>query len=225
MNRRFRRNLLVSSAVHLALVVLMVLIPALLNWRVRRKPHELITYVDLQPPTPEPAAVAPAPAPPPPPPRQEIPEPPKEPAKKKPIEKSTRRVPPPATPPPKPLSAEEIRKLLEAGTRPPRSSALANTDALPAWYYALVRQTMYDAWAQPGGLSASAGLVTRVEIRVERGGGISRRTLVKPSGNRLMDESVMKAVNSVAQLPPLPPQFPGAYKDITIDFELTREAP
>jgi TonB family protein len=79
---------------------------------------------------------------------------------------------------------------------------------------------MYEAWDQPGGLSG-AGLVTQVRIRVQRDGTITSRDLARRSGNSLMDDSVMKAVNAVARLKPLPPDVPGSYKDITIDFELT----
>ena len=79
---------------------------------------------------------------------------------------------------------------------------------------------MREAWEQPGGLS-SAGLVPQVRIRVQRDGTITSRELSRKTGNSILDSSVMKAVNSVSRLKPLPPDVPGSYKDITIDFELT----
>ena len=123
------------------------------------------------------------------------------------------------------LTQAEIRQLLASGipmgpggggqgvgTTSGEVSALS-------WYYALVRAQMYEAWDQPGGLSG-AGLVTQVRIRVQRDGTITSRELARRSGNSLMDDSVMKAVNAVSRLKPLPPDVPGSYKDITIDFEL-----
>ncbi|MBN1269505.1 MAG: TonB family protein [Kiritimatiellae bacterium] len=219
MTRLFRRNFWISSWIHLTVILVMVLIPAILNWRVRRKPHEIITYVDIQSVAPEPPGPAPVPEVKPPEPPKDIPEPPK----KKKIEISKKKIKKPDEPKPqKQMTPEEIRKLLDSGAKPSRPAGAATLDSLPGWYYALVRQKMYEAWIQPGGLSASAGLVTRVEIRVERGGGISRRNMIRSSGHKVMDDSVMKAVNSISQLPALPAQFPDRHKDITIDFELTR---
>jgi TonB family protein len=216
MSDLFRRNFWVSASIHAGIVLVMVVIPLILSWRVRRKPHEIITYIDIQ--AAEPAPPSPMPEVKPPEPPKDIPEPPK----RKKIEKSKKRIKREDKPEKKQMSPDEIKKLLDMGQKKP-SRAVASMDSLPAWYYALVRQTFYDAWDQPGSLSASAGLMTRVNIRVERGGGVSRRQMVGSSGNRLMDDSVMKAVNSVSRLRPLPSQFPDSYKDITIDFELTKE--
>jgi TonB family protein len=80
---------------------------------------------------------------------------------------------------------------------------------------------MYDAWAQPGGLAAEPGRIARILVRVERDGRITARTLVQSSGEPLIDDSAMQAVNSISRLKPLPASFPGKYKNITIDFELT----
>lgn len=80
---------------------------------------------------------------------------------------------------------------------------------------------MYDVWQQPSGLSASAGLVTTVSIRVARDGSILSRKLVKGSGHSIMDDSVMAAANAVSRLKPLPATFSGKHKDITVYFELT----
>ncbi len=97
------------------------------------------------------------------------------------------------------------------------------SDEFPfAWYYALVRQTMYEAWDQPSDLAGKAGLMTEVTVRVLRDGTVTQRSMTRPSGNSIMDDSVMKAVKRVTSLRALPPQFSGAYKDILIEFELAR---
>ena len=91
-----------------------------------------------------------------------------------------------------------------------------------AWYYALVRQIMYDAWEQPGSLSAAAGFSADVEIVVQRDGTITARRMQRPSGNALLDASVMKAVNAVSKLRPLPSSFIGGAHTIVITFELQK---
>jgi len=94
------------------------------------------------------------------------------------------------------------------------------------WYLAQVRAIMYDAWQQPSALAGKRGLVTRILIRIRQGWPDcpEKRWWLK-SGNSLMDISVMTAVESVQNLPELPFGFGGAYKDITIDFELEDTGP
>lgn len=131
----------------------------------------------------------------------------------------------------KKLSKNQIQKLLGSAVKDVGSGTARGSygtgqgggvyDPL-AWYYSGVRATMYEAWQQPSALAGKQGLVSRVLIRVQRDGRIIRRSLVQPSGNALMDTSVMNAVKSVQRLQKLPPGFGGAYKEITIDFELTK---
>lgn len=225
MDARFRHYLKLSTAVHLALFVALIVSPLLFNWRLRRKNRQFIQFVDLTVAVPEIPSVKPAdsikpPAPEPPKPvSKDIPEQPK-------IKKSTKKIKRP--PPPKPkapaLSEEEIKKLLAAGAKISDRTSIPADEFPFAWYFALVRQAMYDAWDQPSSLSTSAGLTTEVTLRVLRNGTITQRKMTRASGSKLMDESVMKAVDSVARLRPLPPGFGGSSKDIVIEFELTKEA-
>jgi TonB family protein len=226
MSDLFKKYFRLTAVVHVAVVVIIILIPLVLDFIRRRKPHEIVTYVDLQTAIPEPVEAVPVEKvvePPEPPPPEDIPEPPKEtpkPKKKK-IEISKKRVRRTAPEPEKPqLTPEEVKKLLASGIKTTDKPVRVDTE-LPAWYYALVRQTLYEAWDQPSGVSASAGLVATVTIRVERNGRITRRKLSGATGVAVMDDSVMKAVNSVSKLRALPPSFPRDYKDITIYFELS----
>jgi len=105
-------------------------------------------------------------------------------------------------------------------------SGSGSGEATPyGWYLAQVRAIMYDAWAQPSALAGKRGLVTRVLVRVRQDGQIIQKKMVDTSGNGLMDTSVMTAVESVKDFPELPFGFGGAYKDITIDFELEDTGP
>ncbi|MDY0149655.1 MAG: energy transducer TonB, partial [Kiritimatiellia bacterium] len=129
-----------------------------------------------------------------------------------------RREPPPTDPP---LSQAEIDRLLKLGAH------ISNKTTLPppgqiemGAYFNHVKERMYAAWQQPGGLGNLPGLSADVAITVEPGGRITARRLSRTSGNALMDDSVMKAVQSVAALRPMP-AGQHAPKVITITFELT----
>lgn len=229
MESRFRHNLKISAVVHGVLLLALIIAPLIFNWRIRKKRKEIITFVDLTIPMPEipsptpevKSPEPPKPAPEPPKPKTDIPEPEKKP--KHVVQKSEKKVKRP--PPPKPktpqLSQEEIRKLLAAGAKISDRLSVPSDEFPAAWYYALVRQTMYDAWSQPSSLAGRSGLTAEVTIRVQRDGRILSRDMTRSSGNSVMDDSVMKAVQAVMQLRPLPPQFPGTSHEITIEFELT----
>ena len=228
MNRISRRVFWWSFAAHASVIVSLILLPLIMNCRMRKKPSEIITYVDLQtltvpPPEPSPEApvVEPEPPPPPEPPKQDIPEP--EPVKKKKIEISKKKIKRDEMPPPKQkkpdLTPEEIKKLLADEAK--ISNEPMPELALPSWYFALVRQTMYDRWNQPGELAGAVGMMTRMQFRIHRDGSISRISMVRSSGSKVMDDSVMAAVKSVTRLKELPSTYPEAYYDATVDFELT----
>lgn len=222
MSRITRKAFWWSFAAHVAVILSLIVFPAIMNFRMRKKPAEIITYVDLQNltvPVAAPEAPAVQPEPPPPEPPKDIPDP--APVKKKKIEISKKKIKREDAPAPKKpeLTPEEIRKLLAAGAKP---SSLPGPELdLPVWYFALVRQTMYDHWSQPGELAGAAGLMTRVLFRIHRDGSISRISMVRSSGNKVMDDSVMAAVNSVKKLKELPSTYRDAHYDATVDFELT----
>lgn len=170
------------------------------------------------PPKAEPEAV---PAPPPPEPEPE-PEPKPEPKpkpKKREIQISTKRVVREATPPEPVLDAQALTEALEESI--PSDQTPGPTLDLPAWYYSVIRKTMYDAWEQPGHLRASAGYQAVVRLRVAPGGQVSSWTLSRGSGNAAMDQSVERAMATVGQLKPLPEGFRDGPRDITVVFELS----
>ncbi len=118
------------------------------------------------------------------------------------------------------LSKEDIARALGGSVGASGSGQRAD-DGIPTWYYKEVQQAMFDQWKQPSDLTAAAGKITRVSIRVMKNGSIAKRELVSSSGVPLMDSSVMTAINSVSRMSPLPSSFQGDYKDIIIDFQLT----
>jgi TonB family protein len=229
MDERFRKYLKRSTIGHGIVLLLIIIVPAIVNWRIHRKNMESITFVDFTVALPGDTSVAPTKdftepkaldkAPP----KDLITEPSPDKAGHK-IQKSTKKIKRPqgGTVAKSNLSADEIRRLLAAGARISDHTSIPMGDLWEAGYYNHVHEMMYRVWNQPMSLSANAGMSAEVLIRVQRDGTIVSREMVRSSGNTLMDESVMKAVQSVTKLKALPTQFSGSTKDIRILFELTR---
>ena len=235
-NRDIQRQRLKASLVlHGAVLALVLLVPGLLKACRRRKPPEKLMFVEFTvsiPPPPAPdSPEPPSPEPPRPKPPEDIalpdkkPEPPK-PAEQKPprdIRQTNRVVRRPDAPLPKdkPLSEAEIAALLKRGARIGDTTSIPDASQIPmAGYFEHVHRRMYAAWEQPAQLKNLPGLRTIVTITVEPGGRVTARRQARSSGNALMDDSVMKAVQSVSALNPLPPGRRNAV-DIDITFELS----
>jgi len=217
----FQHTFVRVGVAHGAVLLLLVALPFLLRFfRPRLQTSTMTTFVTLEaaPARPTPVPVAePTPAPEPAPEPAPTPVPPK--PTKKPIVVSKERVKnPKQAPAPKPRPVPNVEKELGSVAS---SVGPVLQDALPAWYYNKVRQVMHDAWQQPGELSGLTGLICTVSIRVERDGRITACRMLRGSGNKTMDDSVMVAARSVTVLSALPSVFPGKRKDITVEFELT----
>jgi periplasmic protein TonB len=87
-------------------------------------------------------------------------------------------------------------------------------------YFNHVHERMYAVWQQPTQLKNLPGLRTEIAITVAPDGRITARRKTRPSGNDLMDDSVMKAVNAVKALRALPAGHRDPV-DITITFEIS----
>lgn len=216
MTNRFTHYLKLVVGIHIAILLFLVFNHYLAKWE-KPPPKPKIMSVTLAPTIPYHAKSVPTPAPPTSEPKIA------EPLPKKKIEVSKKRVKrTPSKPAPEPsgLTREEIKKVLAARANVDENSASVQSD-FPTWYYLLVHDAMHRAWKQPAGLSG-LGVSAQALIRVQRDGSISRRTLIKSSRNRIMDDSVMQAVQSVSRLKALPAQYKGAYKDITVNFQAAR---
>lgn len=229
MNPRLQRNLKIVAVAHVGLVLGILVTEWVRSLVEKRRPHEIVTFIDFSamPPAPEAPAAEPAPEPPPP---EPPPPPPPEPAAipetpppkppKPPIERSTRRVTrdqvEPKQPTPRRPTAEEIRRAL--GPAAPTGAPL---DDFPFdWYFAVVRNAFYEAWQRPTASEVPPGTTVLVSIRVLRDGTVKEHRVVRASGNAVMDASVIRAVESVRRLQALPAQYRGEHRDITVLFEL-----
>ncbi|HMP77442.1 MAG TPA: TonB family protein [Kiritimatiellia bacterium] len=230
---RFKKTLLITTAVHFAVVLVLIIFPLLTRLLRPPKKPEMITFIDLQAMPPAPPPPQPRPEPPQPRPEPKIEEPKPSPIPEKPPDKpkppeppkikvNTNRVvrkvedqPKPAPQQPQ-LTQEQIRKLLEANIKFSSSGTPSANFSDLSLYYATVRDAMYGAWTQPS--AAARGLRAEASIRVQRNGTVTQRRLSRSSGSKLMDDSVLAAVNAVARLRPLPADVRDAHLDITIEF-------
>lgn len=135
------------------------------------------------------------------------------------------------------LTPEEVRRLLDRGAKLGKKSNLSEADmrrllngdtrfgdgspvSQEFVVLDMVRQAMYRAWDQPTDIGI-AGLVTRVELTFSSDGSILGSRMLNSSGNKTMDNSVMRAVQSVRRVPGLPASFLSSHRRIPVSFELT----
>lgn len=128
-----------------------------------------------------------------------------------------RRTPQPLrTKTPKPLSAQEIEKILSSSPVPNISTVTPDDEAL---CLELIRKTLYDVWAQPSA-EESRGLETVIGLSFDNTGHITQWRFIKKSGNPMFDETVTKALNSVRVVPGLSPSFTAVKREITVLFRV-----
>lgn len=97
-----------------------------------------------------------------------------------------------------------------------------NSAALGA-YHELIHDRFYSQWDQPTSipLEHKHDFVCTLRLTIEQDGTISHFMLAKPSGNPVMDQSVLAAAAKVTKIAPLPQGLGsgGAYT-VNINFEL-----
>ncbi len=104
------------------------------------------------------------------------------------------------------------------GRHPGPGAGLGGLPSQFGWYYAMIKIRMDESWQQP---SLQGHMSCVVFIRIQRDGTISNVWFDRKSGDVVMDESVLSAVNTVRRLAPLPQGLGnGAYADIPVEFEL-----
>lgn len=94
-----------------------------------------------------------------------------------------------------------------------------------SWYGKMLHDRFYSEWIQPTtSVAIGAKISALVKIRIEKDGRVSNFTVVKPSGNVVLDESVAAVAARVTQVDPLPKGLgSGAYYEVNINFELNPE--
>jgi TonB family protein len=94
-----------------------------------------------------------------------------------------------------------------------------------SWYGKMLHDRFYSEWIQPTtSVAVGAKMSALVRIRIEKDGRVSKFTIVRPSGNVVVDESVAAVAKRVTQVDPLPKGLGvGAYYEVNINFELNPE--
>jgi len=91
-------------------------------------------------------------------------------------------------------------------------------------YGKMLHDRFYSSWIQPTtSVAVGAKMSALVRIRIEKDGRVSSFTIVRPSGNVVVDESVAAVAKRVTQVDPLPKGLGGAYYEVNINFELNPE--
>jgi TonB family protein len=91
-------------------------------------------------------------------------------------------------------------------------------------YGKMLHGRFYSSWIQPTtSVAVGAKMSALVRIRIEKDGRVSTFTIVRPSGNVVVDESVAAVAKRVTQVDPLPKGLGGAYYEVNINFELNPE--
>jgi TonB family protein len=127
---------------------------------------------------------------------------------------------------PKKESSASSNQSSEKTDTPGKGSGTGTTQPSEfAWYGTMLHDRFHKAWEQPTSIVATgAKMSTIVKLRIEKDGRVSKFTIVKPSGNVVMDESVTAIAPRVTQVDPLPNGLAkGAYYEVKIDFELNAE--
>lgn len=92
------------------------------------------------------------------------------------------------------------------------------------WYAHMLHDRFFSQWSQPTSVVRSgAKMSTLVKLRIEKDGTVSRFTILKPSGNVVVDESVSEVAKRVTRVDPLPSGLGGSYYEVNINFELNSD--
>jgi TonB family protein len=201
-------------------------------------PSVFKSEIQMPSPTPTPT-LAPKPSPSPSPTPKSPPKPTAKPTPKPSPKKSAEPKPPAKPKPPKEKTDWEKKSFSDKKESNASSSQTSekkesagkgsgNSSAQPselAWYGTMLHDRFHKAWDQPKSVVATgAKMSTIVKLRIEKDGRVSKFTIVKPSGNVVMDESVTAISQRVTQVDPLPEGLTkGSYYEVKIDFELNAE--
>jgi colicin import membrane protein len=87
-------------------------------------------------------------------------------------------------------------------------------------YQDLIRGQIIEAWILPLSEAEAQKLQAVALLTVDRMGHITRLELLKPSGNVLFDESLLRAIKQAAPLPALPEDYVGEFLDVEMRFRV-----
>lgn len=233
---RFQKYVFRVGIAHVVLLALLLCSTWILSF-LRPRPQLVIPFdIVMEQPfeEPEPEPEIPEPVPPPPPvkpeplkevvstnrvvvpPKEVVPPPPKQPRPTVEVSKLLVRK---THEGPKPLSAKEIQDRLLSGlpTQASRSGPVSASEDQRG--LSLIYSVYYRSWTQPsreevGGATATA------EITLDGRGKVVAERLLRPSGNAVLDGSVLQALKGVEHITGLTPAFLGTSRKVSIEFKV-----
>jgi TonB family protein len=88
----------------------------------------------------------------------------------------------------------------------------------------MLHDRFFSEWVQPKSVLVSGTKMSAlVRLRIERDGRVSQFTIIRPSGNVVVDESVAAVAQRVTRVDPLPAGLGDGAYDVNINFELNPE--
>lgn len=118
------------------------------------------------------------------------------------------------------LSANEIKQALAL---PPADSAGPQpVDELDTTYKRIIEEVFYRAWHPPSYADAGNATAT-ASIELRAGGVVTARRLSRPSGNAVLDASVVKALESVTRIPGLSRSYIERNSPVELVFNVEKE--
>lgn len=90
------------------------------------------------------------------------------------------------------------------------------------WYFSMIRERFMARWAQPTDIQrGGADVITLVKLRINADGTIASYKIITESGYPQMEESVLRAVEKVTQIDPLPAGLnTDGFLDVPLQFKL-----
>ena len=88
----------------------------------------------------------------------------------------------------------------------------------------MLHDRFFSQWEQPMSVVPSgARMSTLVKLRIEKDGRVSGFTIIRSSGNVVVDESVAAVAERVPRVDPLPAGLGNGFYEVNINFELKAE--
>ena len=114
------------------------------------------------------------------------------------------------------------KKETKSGNAAGGGTQVNTSSANASWYGNMLHDRFYREWAQPTTVVASgAKLAALARIRIEKDGRISNFKIVRPSGNIVVDESVVAVGKKVTRVDAPPAGIGnGSHYDVNINFAL-----
>ncbi|VAX20073.1 hypothetical protein MNBD_NITROSPINAE01-674 [hydrothermal vent metagenome] len=149
--------------------------------------------------------------------------------KKKKISKAKKIVPKKKVPAPikKAKPQEEKKEVVErlaekkkvVQEEAPKKTLMAEGLAFPhIWYLKIVERKVTESWITHGLDIAGKRTDPSVQFTILKDGSVERVAMVRSSGSRKLDGSVVDAIYKSAPFPPLPEDFPEDSLRVTFDF-------